>query len=118
MFDNFCPDIKLGSSAVQPMDTEDVLNSELPEKMRFVRESERKVSPDFYECMQSLCGAGFSINESMKAFVIVFNKFYKNQFKMPGNDDSANVDRYTLPTRQTTTKNMSLGEIKRLDMIA
>ena len=92
-------------------------NSLLPESMRYVRQSERKVSPDFYECMQSLCGIGFSTEESMKAFVIVSNIFYKNNFKMPEKNKEC-FDRNTLPSRTTVLGKLQLGEVKRLDMIS
>ena len=92
-------------------------NNLLPESMRYVRQSERKVSPDFYECMQSLCGIGFSTEESMKAFVIVSNIFYKNSFKMPEKNQES-YDRNTLPNRTTVLNKLQLGEVKRLDMIS
>ena len=85
--------------------------------MRYVKESERKVNPDFYETMQSLCGKGFSVEESMKAFVIIFNPYYKNNFKMPS-DNQDTIDTNTLPHRTSVIKNLDLGEVKRLDMIA
>ena len=91
-------------------------DSVLPESMRYVRKSERKVLPEFYEFMQSLCGMGLSTDESMKAFVIVSNIFYKNNFKMPC-DGQADIDKKTLPHRTTVLQNLNLGEVKRLDMI-
>ena len=90
--------------------------NDLPEQMQFVRQSERKVSPDFYECMQSLCGIGLSTDESMKAFVIVSNTFYKNNFKMPSKNQDT-FDKKTLPHSTTVLRNLNLGEVKRLDMI-
>ena len=113
--EDYCPEAKKRNKTVT--ETVNISQNGLPESMRFVRESERKVSPDFYECMHSLAGEGFSVNEAMKAFVIVSNKFYKNQFKMPSNNDVTS-DRCTLPARQNVSKNMELGEVKRLDMIA
>ena len=95
----------------------DIEDGVLPESMRYVRKSERSVSPDFYECLQSLCGIGFSVDESMKAFVIISNEFYKNDFKMP-EEGQTQFDRKTLPHNKTVLKKLNLGQVKRLDMIA
>ena len=84
----------------------------LPESMRYVRKSERNMSPDFYECMLTLCEVGFSVDESMNAFVVISNELYKNDFKIP-EEGQTQFDRKTLPLKKTVLKKLSLGQVKR-----
>ena len=70
-------------------------NDPLPKHMRHVRNSERQVRDEIYECLADLEGFGLSAQESMKALVRVAELFNR-KWKLLGEDeDSFDVD--TLP---------------------
>ena len=64
----------------------------LPESMRHIRKSERKVRDDVYICLGNLIGEGLSINEASKALVEVGNGLFDRQWRLPDNSDTARLE--------------------------
>ena len=63
-------------------ETKESTNDSLPDKFQHIRESERKVKPEFYQTCAALTGSGLSIPEAASAIMTVGNKMFEREWKV------------------------------------
>ena len=85
--------------------TEEKLDDPLPIKMRYVRDSEKKVRDSIYVVLSDLVGRGLSIDEACSAVEIVSNGLFGREFKpykeMTDETEDIVIDQNTLPDKRS-----------------
>ena len=91
-------------------------NNSVPDKFQHIRESERKVKPEFYHTCAALTGSGVSLPEAASAIVTVGNKMFEREWKLADLNQET-FDKYTSPDDRNIRMALQLQEVEGLARI-